>query len=65
VIGVPDKEWGERVVAYVMPKPGLAIDPGQLKAPLKTTLSPFKVPKEYIVTDEIPKSPAGKISPRF
>ena len=64
VIGVTDKEWGERVVAYVIPKPGHAIDPDQLKASLKTTLSPFKVPKEYIVTDELPKSPAGKILKR-
>jgi len=31
---------------------------------LKTRLSPFKVPKDYIVVDEMPKSPAGKILKR-
>ncbi len=64
VIGVPDKEWGERVVAYILPKAGKTIDSDQLKASLKPTLSSFKVPKEYIVTDELPKSPAGKILKR-
>jgi long-chain acyl-CoA synthetase len=64
VVGLPDKEWGERVVAFVMPKPGKEIDSAQLKASLKATLSPFKVPKEYIVTNDLPKSPAGKILKR-
>ena len=64
VVGLPDKEWGERVAAYVIPKPGQEIDPSQLKSFLKASLSPFKVPKEYIITNELPKSPAGKILKR-
>ena len=38
--------------------------PEELKSFLKSRLSPFKVPKEYIVTDELPKSSAGKILKR-
>jgi len=64
VIGVPDKEWGERVTAFIMPKNGLRIVPEELKAFLKSRLSPFKVPKEYVVLKELPKSPAGKILKR-
>jgi long-chain acyl-CoA synthetase len=64
VIGVPDKEWGERVVAYMIPKPGRTIVPEEMKAYLKTKLSAFKVPKEYITVSELPKSPAGKILKR-
>ncbi len=64
VIGLPDKEWGERVAAFVVPKAGKTVDVGQLKSFLKTKLSPYKVPKEYIVTNELPKSPAGKILKR-
>jgi long-chain acyl-CoA synthetase len=64
VVGLPDKEWGERVAAFVTPKPGQKIVPEELKAFLKTRLSPFKVPKEYIVESELPKSPAGKILKR-
>jgi long-chain acyl-CoA synthetase len=64
VLGLPDKEWGERVTAFIVPKPGQRIVPEELKAFLKSRLSPFKVPKEYLVLDELPKSPTGKILKR-
>jgi long-chain acyl-CoA synthetase len=64
VIGLPDKEWGERVAAFVIPKPGKTVTKETLKAFLKTRLSSFKVPKEYIITGEFPKSPQGKILKR-
>jgi long-chain acyl-CoA synthetase len=64
VVGVPDKEWGERVTAFITLKPGQKVVPEELKAFLKSRLSPFKVPKEYIVVNELPKSPAGKILKR-
>jgi long-chain acyl-CoA synthetase len=38
--------------------------PHDIKSFLKTKLSPFKVPKEYIVIEDMPKSPAGKILKR-
>ena len=64
VVGIPDKEWGERVTAFITPKPGQKIVSEELKTFLKSRLSPFKVPKEYIVVNELPKSPAGKILKR-
>jgi long-chain acyl-CoA synthetase len=64
VVGLPDKEWGERVAAFIVPKPGQTIIPDELKTFLKARLSPFKVPKEYIAVTELPKSPAGKILKR-
>ncbi len=64
VVGIPDKEWGERVTAFITPKPGQKIVSEELKTFLKSRLSPFKVPKEYIVVNEFPKSPAGKILKR-
>jgi long-chain acyl-CoA synthetase len=64
VVGLPDKEWGERVTAFITPRPGQKIVPEELKAFLKSRLSSFKVPKEYIVVDELPKSPAGKVLKR-
>ena len=64
VIGLPDKEWGERVLACIIPKPGLTIDAKQLKSSLKLQLSPFKVPKEFRIIEEFPKSPAGKLLKR-
>jgi long-chain acyl-CoA synthetase len=64
VIGLPDKEWGERVTACIVPRPGQTIVPNDIKCFLKTKLSPFKVPKEYIVVTDMPKSPTGKILKR-
>jgi long-chain acyl-CoA synthetase len=64
VIGLPDREWGERVTAFIVPKPGKSVDPQELKSHLKASLSPFKVPKEFVVVNELPKNPAGKILKR-
>ncbi len=64
VIGLPDREWGERVAAFIVPKKGQSIIPEQIKAFLKSRLSSFKVPKEYVAVAELPKSPAGKILKR-
>mgnify|MGYP000945756572 CR=1 FL=1 len=65
VIGLPDKEWGERVVACIVPKQGQKFTAEEMKSFLKSRLSPFKVPKEYIEFKEFPKSPAGKILKRI
>ena len=64
IIGLPDPEWGERVTAFIVARPGEKIDPQALKAFLKSRLSAFKVPKEFRAVSELPKSPAGKILKR-
>jgi long-chain acyl-CoA synthetase len=64
VIGLPDKEYGEKVTAFIVPKEGQQLDPAKLKSYLKTKLSPFKVPKAFISVPELPKSTAGKILKR-
>ena len=64
VVGLPDKEYGERVTAFIIAKKGRQPDAAALKAYLKTRLAGFKVPKECIVVDELPKNPAGKLLKR-
>lgn len=64
VVGLPDPEWGEKVMAFVVPKAGSQIDENLLKIFLKERLSPFKVPKGFLVVEELPKSAAGKILKR-
>ena len=64
VIGLPDREWGERVTAFIVPRPGHSVVPEELRSFLKSCLSPFKVPKEYVAVSELPKSAAGKILKR-
>jgi long-chain acyl-CoA synthetase len=64
VVGIPDKEYGERVTAFITPNEGQQIDPVSMKEYLKTRLAGYKVPKEYITVAELPKSSAGKILKR-
>jgi long-chain acyl-CoA synthetase len=64
VIGLPDPEWGERVTAFIILRPGEPFDKDKLNDYMKSRLSPFKVPKEYLTVDDLPRSPAGKILKR-
>lgn len=64
VIGLPDPQWGERVTAFIILQPGKAFDKNELSAYLKAHLSSFKVPKEYLIVNDFPRSPAGKILKR-
>ena len=65
VIGLPDKEYGERVTACIVPKrKDWEIDPASLKSFLKTHLTSFKVPKDFIIVEELPKGSTGKILKR-
>jgi acyl-CoA synthetase (AMP-forming)/AMP-acid ligase II len=61
VVGRPDPEWGEAVVAYVVPRAGAEIDPGSLDARCLDAIARYKRPKEYRVLDELPRNAAGKI----
>jgi long-chain acyl-CoA synthetase len=64
VIGLPDPEYGERVTAFIVPQKDHPIDPVSLKDYLKTRLAAFKVPKEYVTVEDLPKSGAGKVLKR-
>jgi len=65
VIGIPDKEYGEKVIAcIVLKQKGLQLDPMELRSFLKNQLTPFKVPKDFIILDELPKGSTGKILKR-
>jgi long-chain acyl-CoA synthetase len=64
VLGLPDKEYGERVTAFIVPQKNHQPDSAALKAYLKKHLAGFKVPKEFVIVDELPKNPAGKLLKR-
>ena len=61
VIGLPDREYGEKVTAFIVLNKGYKLDSDCLKQYLKERLAGYKVPKGYIAVEELPKSPAGKI----
>jgi len=64
VVGVPDSEWGQRAVAVVTPTspraPGIRPDPASLRAWLKRSLAPHKVPRQIVVLDDLPRTEPGK-----
>jgi len=64
-IGLPDEKWGERVVAVVVPRPGLAEDQlcEAIEERCKTGLARFKRPKEiiFVKQEQMPRTPTGKI----
>src|SRR5690606_8611033 len=56
VIGVPHKDFGEAVVAVVVPRGGAAVDTSAILASLKVNLANFKVPKQIHVIDALPRN---------
>ena len=64
VIGLPDPDWGEKVVALVVLKPGAEASEKDLIAYTKEHLAAYKAPKSVIFVDDLPKGPTGKILKR-
>lgn len=64
VVGLPDREWGERVAAFVVPRQGATIDEGSLKAHARERLSGPKVPRQFVVLEALPRNPTGKVLKR-
>jgi fatty-acyl-CoA synthase len=60
VVGAPDPEWGEIVLAVVAAAPGATVDTGALREWVRTRLAAYKAPRRIAVVDEVPRSPAGK-----
>lgn len=64
VIGQPDEKWIEAITAVVVVKEGHTVGEEELIHHVKTLMAPYKVPKQIIFTDALPKSTAGKILKR-
>jgi len=61
VVGLPDAHSGEAVVAAVVLEPGASFDADAARAFVREQLTPYKVPKRFVVVDELPKSLIGKV----
>jgi malonyl-CoA/methylmalonyl-CoA synthetase len=60
VIGVPDKDFGERVVAVVVPR-GTAPNEEEIITALRSMLAAYKLPKQVAVVKELPRNAMGKV----
>jgi fatty-acyl-CoA synthase len=60
-IGVEDKEWGHRLRAFVVKTDGASIGEDDIKKYVRDHLARYKVPREVVFLDELPRNPTGKI----
>jgi O-succinylbenzoic acid--CoA ligase len=56
----PDPEWGERVVAWIVPA-DVSPRADELKELVAATIAPWAAPKEIVFTTELPRTPSGKV----
>jgi len=64
VVGAPDAEWGEIVLAFVVARPGAEIDAAGLDALCLDRIARFKRPKRYEFVTSLPKNSTGKVLKR-
>ena len=61
VVGVQHPDFGEVGVAVLVPRPGAALDAGEVLQAMKGQLANYKVPKHCAVVDELPRNTMGKV----
>jgi acyl-CoA synthetase (AMP-forming)/AMP-acid ligase II len=61
VIGCPDREWGERVVAVVVLNQMESVSDDELIRFCREHLAPYKSPKSIVFRDELPRNAMGKV----
>ena len=64
VVGRPDDRWGEVPVAHVVLREGAAATADELVEHCRGQLAKFKVPKEVLFLDALPRNPSGKVLKR-
>jgi fatty-acyl-CoA synthase len=63
-IGVPDKDFGQRLRAFVVLDRGAEVSEDDLKEHVKRTLARYKVPREIVFVEELPRNATGKVLKR-
>jgi fatty-acyl-CoA synthase len=61
VVGVPHDTWGEVGIAFVVRVPGADVGPEELTSHLLATLAKYKVPREFVFVEALPRTPYGKV----
>lgn len=61
VVGLPDDEWGQRIVAVVVPTAGVKLDAEELKAAVRAQLRGSKTPETVLFREALPHTETGKL----
>jgi len=64
VLGVPDEMMGEEIAAFVVAKPGVTLDPAEVRQFVKDKIAAYKYPRKVEVLGALPKTATGKILKR-
>ena len=63
-IGVDDEDFGQRLLAFVVKEEGKDLSEEDLKDYVKSNLARYKVPREIVFVDELPRNATGKVLKR-
>jgi len=61
VVGTEDPEFGQRPVAFVVPKEGTQLTVEELDRFARANLARFKVPRDIVIMDDLPRNALGKV----
>jgi fatty-acyl-CoA synthase len=64
VVGVTDEEFGQRLRAFVVARNGTVLTEEDIKSYVKQNLARFKVPREVVFLQELPRNATGKVLKR-
>ncbi|MGV9680227.1 AMP-binding protein [Nocardia sp. NPDC003482] len=64
VVGVPDREFGQRLAAFVVKRDGSGLDPDMVRNYIRHRLGRFSVPRDVTFLDALPRNATGKIVKR-
>jgi acyl-CoA synthetase (AMP-forming)/AMP-acid ligase II len=64
VVGVDDDKFGQRLAAYVALEAGADVGADDLRAHVKSQLAGYKVPRDVVFVDELPRNASGKVMKR-
>lgn len=65
VVGIPDEQWGERIVAVVVPRPRHSLTEADVVEACARNLADYKKPRRVLLREELPKTGSGKVLRRL